>query len=360
MPSKQQTNKKKITGPKKIKAEELYLFSNLLATLIEAGIPMLASLTIMTEQTDKKDLKKVLQRVIQDINEGADLTTALSKFPHIFSNLFVSMVRAGEKGGKMVQVLQQLSDYMKAQDQLQRKIKAALSYPKFVFSFFGLVLLGIIFGLIPKFQAIFESFNTELPLPTRILIDISEFAKDHLLIELALVLITFFMFKKYRNQPAVRAYLDDMTLKIPFMGDLILKSILSKFCSTLGLLLKSGVSLVDSLDMSSQISENIRFRTAMKKVRTSVIEGGSVHQHLGQFSIFPALMVQMISVGERSGALDEMLYKIAEIYEGHVDSKISGLTSIIEPVIMVCLGAVALVVIIALYLPIFNMSGAIQ
>lgn len=345
---------------KKIKTEELYVFASHLSTLIEAGVPLLTSLSILAQQTENQEFKKVIEKINEDINEGATFTAAISKYSHLFSTLFISMIQAAEKSGKMVHVLKQLSEYLKAQDAFEKKIKSALSYPKFVMSFFMLVLCAIIFGLIPKFKDIFESFDAKLPVPTEILLNISNFAKDNILIELFIIATMVVLFKKYKKRSTVRYYLDKMKLRIPMMGQLILKSLLAKFCKTLSVLLDSGLSLVESIDIASQTSDNVLFTSAIKEVKKGVIEGSTIHHTLQQFPIFPTLMVKMVSIGEASGTLDTMLNKISEIYDGHVDSKIAGLTAIIEPALMVGMGAIVLIVIIALYLPIFNIGGAIH
>ncbi|MFQ5825693.1 MAG: type II secretion system F family protein, partial [bacterium] len=278
----------------------------------------------------------------------------------IFSNLFVAMVRAAEKGGNMAQVLKQLSIYLQEQYKLEKTIKAAIMYPRFVLFFFLFVLLAIIFGLVPKFKSIFESFNAQLPLPTQILLNMSDFAKSHLIMETLLIIFVIFLFKHYKKTKAGRYLWDKLKLKIPMMGDLILKSSLSKFCRTLSVLMQSGASLAESLEIAGNTTENILFNEAFQNVKKGIMEGSSIHFNLSQNPLFPPLLVKMVSVGEKSGNLDKMLNKISEMYDAHVESKISGLSSIIEPVLMVGLGAVALIVIIALYLPIFKMSGAIQ
>ena len=361
-------NKKPETFPKtqsrrtkaKVKTQQLYVLASHLGTLLEAGVPLLTCLSILAEQTKEKDLKEVLHRIIVDINQGSNLAQALAKFPHTFPTLFITMIKAGEKTGHMVQVLKQLSDYMKTQDEMERKIKAAVSYPTFVLSFFLLVLLAMVFGLIPKFQSMFESFNSQLPIPTQILIAVSDFAKRNLVYEISIVVILVLVARRYRQHPTVRMHLDRLKLTVPLIGEMILHSLLSKFCRTLSLLLRSGVSLVDSIDIAAMVSDNVVLQTALKKVKQGVIEGQSLHKLLARAPVFPVLMVQMVSVGESSGALDQMLDKVSEIYEGQLNHKIAGLSSIIEPALMVCLGMVALVVIIALYLPIFNLSGAIH
>lgn len=353
-------SKRKINIKKKVKLEELYIFAGQLSTLLDAGVPLILCLNILTQQTEDKHFKFIIERIIEDITAGTTLTLALSKYPNIFSPLYISMIRAGEKSGKMVQILKQLSVYLQEQDKLAKKLKAAIVYPRFVFFFFLFVLLAIIFGLVPKFKSIFESFNAQLPWPTQILLNISQFAKDHLIVEILIIVSLVFLLKHYKKTKAGRYYWDRLKLKIPMMGDLVLKSALSKFCRTLSILIQSGVSMVESLEIAGETAQNILFTEALKNIKRGVIEGASLHNKLNQNTIFPPLVVKMVSVGEESGALDKMLIKISEIYDAHVDSKISGLSSVIEPVLMAGLGAVALIVIIALYLPIFKMSSVIS
>lgn len=351
---------KKAKSKTKIKLEEIYVFANQFSTLLDAGVPLITSLSILVQQTENEDFKIIIEKNVQDINEGATLSQSISKYPNVFSNLFVSMVRAAEKGGNMAQVLKQLSHYLREQYELERRIKAAIVYPKFVFFFFVFVLLAIVFGLVPKFKSIFESFNAQLPLPTQILLNISEFAKSHLISEIVIIIFVVFLFKHYKKTKSGRYFMDKMILKIPLVGDLIVKSSLSKFCRTLSVLMQSGASLADSLDIAGNTTQNILFNQAFQNVKKGIMEGRSIQRNLSENPIFPPLMVKMVSVGEESGNLDKMLNKISEMYDAHVDSKISGLSSIIEPALMVGLGATALVVIIALYLPIFKISGAIQ
>ncbi|MFQ5707756.1 MAG: type II secretion system F family protein [bacterium] len=331
-----------------------------MSTLLDAGVPVLSCLNLMAQQSEDSEFKRVLERIVKDVNAGVTLSIAFAKFPDIFSSLFLAMVRMAEEVGNLAQVLNQLSIYLKEQDQLKKKIKAAITYPRFVLGFFLLVLLAIIFGLIPKFKEIFESFDAELPVPTQMLLNVSNFAKDHLFAELLLLAGVVFLFKQYQKSPSGRYFLDRMKLSLPVVGELFSKSALAKFCRTLSVLLQSGVSFVESLEIAGDTTQNVLFQDALREVKQGIIEGTSLKQQLSKYPVFPPLMVKMVSVGEESGSLDKMLSKISEMYDAHVDSKISGLSSIIEPALMIGLGAVALVVIIALYLPIFKMSTVIH
>ena len=345
---------------KKIKAEEIYSFANQLSMLLEAGVPLINSLAILSQQTENASFKRVIERVTDDINKGSNFTQAFAQHPKTFPTLFVAMMRAAEKGGEMVAVLKQLSVYMEQQHKLNEKIKAATVYPKFVFFFFTFVLMGIVFGLVPKFQDIFADFGAELPMPTQILMDISEFAKDNLLFEALAIGALVILFKKFKKTRQGELVLDKIKLMLPVVGDLVSKTALSRFSRTLSILIRSGVSLVDALDISSATTQNVHFVNALRNIKSGVISGESLSKMLSQHAVFPIMVVSMISTGEQSGSLDKMLSSISNLYDTHVDSKISGLSSIIEPVLMVGLGILALVVIIALYLPIFFMGEVIN
>lgn len=351
---------KKIGHKKKVKLEEIYVFADQFSTLLDAGVPLISSLSILAQQIENKHFRFIIDKIIRDVNGGDTLTRALSKYPDVFSNLFVSMVRAAEKGGNMARVLKQLSNYLQEQYNLEKKIKAAIVYPRFVFFFFLSVLLVIIFGLVPKFKSIFESFNAQLPIPTQVLINLSHFATNHLILEVAVIVTVIFLYSQFKKTTPGRYFLDRIKINLPVIGDLILKSALSKFSRTLSILMQSGVSLVECLNIAGETAQNIYIIQALKEVKQGVVAGSSLHKNLHQNPIFPILLVKMVMVGEQSGALDKMLLKVSEIYDAHVDSKISGLSSIIEPALMAGLGVVALVVIVALYLPIFRISGIVQ
>ena len=344
----------------KVKLEELYVFTSQFAELLSAGVPLISGLTIMAHQTENKHFKIVIEKVREDVNAGATLMQAMSKFPNVFSKLYIALVWAAESSGTLVKVFQQLAFYLQQQDQLNKMLKAAVVYPKFVSMFFLAVLMGIIFALIPKFQEIFASFNAELPLPTRILINISHFAKNHLIMEALIVITIVVLFKQFKKTSLGIHFLDKLKLNLPLVSEIIIKAALSKFCRTLSVLIQSGVSVVQALEIAAETVQNIHINNALRKVKRGIIEGTSLNYNLNRNPIFPILMVKMISVGEESGSLDKMLIKVSEIYDSFIDSKVKGLSTIIEPALMMLLGAVALVVIIALYLPIFKIGSVIQ
>ncbi len=344
-------------GNKTVKTEELYTFANQLATLLNAGVPLVSCLTILTQQTENKFFKSVIEKISVDVRSGYSLTHAFSKFPKIFPSLFTSMVRASEKGGNMAKVLKQLAVYLEEQNKMAKKIKSAMVYPKFVSGFFGLVLCAVLFGLVPKFEAIFAGFDAELPKPTQLLMALSDFLKDYLIFEIIFTAVLFFSFKQFKKTETGRYILDKAFIRLPVIGEVVVKSILSKFCRTFSILLQSGVSIIDSIDIAGSTTNNVHFTDAFQKVKQGVLGGETLNSKMGQNSIFPPMVVSMIATGEQSGALDNMLNSVSELYEEHVNLKISGLTSIIEPVMMVALGVVALIVIIALYLPIFHMGS---
>ncbi|MCG8608684.1 type II secretion system F family protein [bacterium] len=345
---------------KKVKTEELYTFANQLSTLLSAGVPLLTALQILSEQTENKLFKKTIEDIEDSINAGSTLTQAIGRHPRIFPKLFVSMVRAAEKSGQMAEILGQLSNYLKQQHKIRKKVKAATAYPKFIFFFFLIVLAGIIFGLVPRFKSVFESFGATLPLPTQILLTASHLAREYLLYEVLIIVALIVLYKRFKKTPKGELVLEMGKMKLPIVGDLVKKSAISKFCRTLAMLIRSGVSLVDALDIAGATTESIHFTKAIQNVKSGVLGGESLQARLKQHAIFPIMVVSMVATGEQSGSLDQMLNGISDLYDTNVDTKITGLSSILEPALMIGLGVVALIVIIALYLPIFFMSNVIN
>ena len=347
----------KFFSPRPVKREEIYVFSNQLAVLLESGVPMIAALSILSQQTEDARFRKVIEQLQEDINAGATVTKALSNFPDIFPHLFISLVRAAEVGGQLPQILKLISHYLQEQDKLDKKLKSAIIYPKFVFGFFLVVLMGILFGLVPKFEETFKSFGSELPAPTQLLLDFSRFVSDNLVFGILGIVAFIISYKRFKKTDAGRLFFDKLKLKIPVVGDLTQKAALSKFCRTLKILMQSGVPLVESLDIAGETAENVLFTKALKNIKQGVIGGESLSKQMNQFAIFPPMVVKMIATGEESGSLEKMLKSISELYDTHVDSKIAGLTTIIEPVLMIGIGLIVVIVIFALYLPIFNMGN---
>jgi type IV pilus assembly protein PilC len=345
---------------KKVKTEELYTFADQLSTLLSSGVPLLTALQILREQTQDAHFKKTIEGITESINAGSTLTQAINRYPRIFPTLFISMVRAAEKGGQMAEIFAQLSHYLEEQHKIMKKVKAATAYPKFIFIFFLIVLSGILFGLVPKFKSIFEGFGASLPLPTQILLTASHLAREYLPFEALIIVVLIVSYKQFKKTPKGELVLDQVKMKLPVVGDLVRKSAISKFCRTLAMLIRSGVSLVDALEIAGATTESIHFTKAIQNVKSGVLSGESLHAGLKHHAIFPIMVVSMVATGEQSGALDQMLNGISDLYDTNVDAKISGLSSILEPALMIGLGVVALLVIIALYLPIFFMSNVIQ
>ncbi len=349
-------NSKLISG-KPVKREEVYVFANQLAVLLDAGVSMLSALSILYQQTQDARFRKVIAHLQEEINAGATVTKAFSSLPNIFPQLFVSLIRAAEVGGQLPQILRLVSHYLQEQDKVDKKLKSAIVYPKFVFGFFMVVLMGILFGLVPKFEETFKSFGSELPAPTQLLLDFSRFAFDNLVFGILGIVASFISYKRFKKTDAGRLFFDKIKLRIPVVGDLTQKAALSKFCRTLKILMQSGVPLVESLEIAGETTENILFTNALKNIKQGVIGGQSLSKKMNEFAIFPAMVVKMIATGEESGSLGKMLKSISELYDTHVETKIAGLTTIIEPALMIGIGIVVVIVILALYLPIFNMGN---
>ncbi len=347
----------KLISPKPVKREEVYVFANQLAVLLDAGVSMLSALSILSQQTQDARFRKVIDQLQEDINAGATVTKAFSSFPNIFPQLFVSLIRAAEVGGQLPQILRLVSQYLQQQDKVDKKLKSAIVYPKFVFGFFMVVLMGILFGLVPKFEETFKTFGSELPAPTQLLLDFSRFALDNLVFGILGIVAFSISYKRFKQTDAGRLFFDKMKLRIPLFGDLTQKASLSKFCRTLKILMQSGVPLVESLDIAGETTENVLFTNALKNIRQGVIGGQSLSKQMNQFAIFPEMVVKMIATGEESGSLEKMLKSVSELYDTHVDTKIAGLSTIIEPVLMIGIGIIVVIVILALYLPIFNIGN---
>jgi len=270
------------------------------------------------------------------------------------------MIKAAELGGNMGGILDQLATYVEDKDKIDRKVKSATSYPRFILIFFGVVVSGVIFGLVPKFKDIFESFNAQLPGPTLAILAVSNFVKDNILYEGVLLLALVVGYKILSRSDWGRHLIDGLKFKIPVFGKMIKKSIIARFSKTLGTLTKNGVVLVDALRIAGETANNVVVQEIVGEVKKGVTGGATLARSMKDYAIFPPMMVKMVAVGEESGALDLMLEKISEFYERQFNSSIDGITSVIEPILMVGLGALALIVVIALYLPIFQMTGAIH
>ncbi len=344
---------------KKIPTDQILVFFRQLSTMVDAGVPLVDSLAVLHEQAEHPRFKLVIEQVKTSVEAGNNFSAALSKFPEIFPRLGVSMIKAAEVGGNLGNILSQLADYIENQDKIDKKIKSAASYPRFILIFFAIVVSAVIYGLVPKFQDIFESLGATLPGPTLAIIAVSNFAKNNLLYEVIFIVLLIIGLQLMVKQPWGRLFIDRLKLKLPILGEISVKSTIARFCKTLGTLTKNGVPLVDALSIASETANNVVVQHMVADVKNKVSSGASLAESMKAHAIFPMMVVKMVAVGEESGALEMMLNKVSEFYESQFNSKIESLTSIIEPVLMIGLGLLATVIVIALYLPIFQLSGAI-
>lgn len=345
---------------KKIKADDLVVFSRQLATMVDAGIPLVGALDILGEQIENKAFGSVILKIRNDIETGSSLSDALSRHKNVFSTLFVSMVKAGESSGMLDEILDRLAAYLEKTSALQKKIGSALIYPAVVSSMAIVITLLLLIKVIPVFKDIFSGFGAALPTPTMILIAISDAVRKYFpVVAIALVAVGFFVSRYIRTEKGRLAY-DLLLLRMPIFGLLFKKVAISKFTRTLSTLIKSGVPILNSLDIVGKTAGNKAIELAVETVRANVREGESIADPLARSKLFPPMVVRMISVGEQSGQLEKMLTKIADFYDEQVDAAVSGLTSLIEPIIIAFLGIVIGTVVICMFLPIFKISTIVN
>jgi type IV pilus assembly protein PilC len=345
----------------KVKLKDLAIFARQFATMINSGLSLLRALSILAEQTENKTLASATEELRDDVQKGSSLSAAMSKHPKIFSTLFVSMVRAGETGGQLDTVLTRLADGFEKDYKLRQKVKAAMTYPVVVGAIAMLIVVIMLLFIVPTFAEMFTSLGGVLPLPTRILLTISEQAKWIVPAVIVLSIAGFITYKRLRQGNAeARLRFDSIKLKIPVFGDLFKKVALSRFTRTLALLLRSGVPILQALDIVGETTGNEVLTRAAQDVRESVRSGESMAGPLTKHEVFPPMVVQMIAVGEDTGALDSMLDKIADFYDQEVESTTESLTALIEPIMIAVLGGIVGSMIIALYMPMFKIFDLVK
>lgn len=343
----------------KITKKDIVIFTRQFSTMIDAGLPLVQGLTILADQTENKTFRNILRQVTKDVEGGSSLADALKKHPKVFDNLFVNLIAAGEVGGILDTILQRLSAYIEKAEKLKARIKGAMTYPLVVVAIAIIVIAVILVFVIPVFQEMFSSMGAGLPVPTQIVVNMSNFIKGNIhFIIIALILIGV-LFKFYRNSVKGRKQTDAIALKLPIFGPLLKKVAVARFTRTLGTMISSGVPILDALTVVAKTSGNVVLEDVIYEVRGSIAEGQTIAEPLAETEIFPAMVVQMISVGEATGALDSMLEKIAEFYEDEVDVAVDALTSMLEPLLMVFLGGSIGGLVVAMYLPIFKMAAAL-
>ncbi len=340
-----------------VKVDDLALMTRQLATLVRAKIQIVEALSALVDQVEDKNLRLVLSDCRQKVNEGASLAKALSDHPKVFNNIYVNMVEAGEASGTLEIVLLRLADFTEAQVKLKNKIKGAMTYPA-IMGVFGFGMMNVIFIFVsPKMAKIFTSTKRELPLITKICIAISEFMQGYWWAVILAMVGSFFAFRRYINTPAGRSHWDRMLLKMPIVGILVKMINVSRFCSTLGTLMQSGVPILTAMTIVKNLISNVHMAEAVEKARISVSEGASLTQPLIQSGYFPPMVTHMIKLGERSGELEPMLKIISENYEDQVQSKIGGLTSVLEPVMMMGLGGAVGFIVFAVVIPMMDLTA---
>jgi type IV pilus assembly protein PilC len=344
---------------KKVKQRSVAIFTRQLATMIDAGLPLVQSLEVLSSQQDSKLFKDIIRGIREDVEGGSTFAGALKKHPAAFNELYTNLVVAGEEGGILDTILNRLAAYIEKAEALKKKVKSALIYPATIVTVAVFVVMILMIFVIPVFETMFKSAGQSLPLPTVIVLTISKMIKKYIIIFVPALILFFFLFKRYYKTENGRAVVDRLLLRLPVFGPLFRKIAVARFSRTLGTLVSSGVPILDGLTIVSRTSGNRAIEIAIMNARASIREGETIAEPLARSSLFPPMVIQMIAVGESTGALDTMLSKIAEFYEDEVDVAVSNLTSLLEPLLMMFLGVVIGGVVIAMYLPIFNMAGAV-
>lgn len=347
---------------KRVKSADLLVFTRQLSTIVSAGLPLLQGLDILADQTDDPNFAAVIDGVSQDVESGETFSDALRKYPKAYPDLYVSMVRAGEAGGDLDGVLMQLADYLEATEDLRRRIKSAMTYPVVAFSMIILIASGLIIFVVPQFAEIFESFGRDLPAPTQILINISDFLRTFIawVVMLGAGVGIYFFLKIYGSTKTGRFNIDAFKLRLPVFGDLLRKVAISRFTRTLSTLTRSGVAILQALEIVERTAGNEVYAKAIRESADSVRNGETLADPLARSEVFPAMVTRMIAVGEKTGALETMLMKISDFYDSEVRAKVDGLTSLIEPILIGMMGLVVGGIVIALFMPILQLSQLVN
>jgi type IV pilus assembly protein PilC len=345
---------------KRVKLKDLAVFSRQFATMIDSGLSLLRALSILCDQTESKELARVLGEVRKDVETGSPLSTAMGQHPKVFPPLMVNMTRAGEVGGFLDAVMLQIAKNYEAEVRLRGKIKSAMTYPVVVLVMALLMCVGMLLFVVPTFSKMFKDLGGTLPLPTRVLVALSDGLRLGAPVLLVLLVALAVTYAKVKRKDSVRAIVDPMKLKVPVFGNLFRKIALSRFARNLGTMTSSGVPILQSLDIVADTTGNVVLARAIRDVQESVRTGESLAKPLEQHPVFPAMVVQMMAVGEDTGALDQMLLKISEFYDQEVEATTEQLTALIEPIMIGILGGVVGAMVVALYMPIFKVFDLIK
>lgn len=355
---------KRKAGPKrqrgKVKSQDLVVFTRQLATMMDAGLPLVQSLTALEEQTDSPVLKPVLRNITEQVERGLAFSEALTEHPKIFNKLFVSMVQAGETGGLLAEILDRLACYLESSSRLKKKVKSAMTYPVIVCFIALSIALFLIIKVIPVFGNIYKEFGAQLPAPTQMLMTISDVIRTYFILAIASAGGLTFGLVKFKRTKTGTALWDRATLRLPVFGKLAHKVAISRFSRTFAALLRSGVPILETLRIVGQSSGNTVVEIAVERTASSIERGDNLAVALGQHAIFPPMLVRMVSAGEQTGKVDVMLEKISDFYDEEIEATLSALTSLIEPLLIVFLGVVVGSIVICMFLPIFKLNQVVQ
>lgn len=342
-----------------VSSKDLVVFTRQFCTMIDAGLPLVQCLDILSRQQDNPYFKKCIFEVKESVESGSTFAEALQKHPKIFDELYVNLVAAGEVGGILDTILNRLAAYIEKSLKLKKQVKSAMTYPVTIIGIASVVVGVILIFVIPSFESMFESFNQALPLPTQIVINMSRGLKKYIIVILGAIWLFIFLCKRFYATPKGRELVDHYALKMPVVGVLIRKVAVAKFTRTLGTMISSGVPILDGLEIVAKTAGNRTVEKAIYQVRQSISEGKTIAEPLTKSGVFPPMVCQMIAVGEQAGAIDTMLNKIADFYDDEVDDAVGNLTAMMEPLLMLFLGTVVGGLVIAMYLPIFKLAGAV-
>lgn len=350
----------KVKGGKKIKSEDIVIFTRQFATMIDAGIPILQSLEAMGEQAANVSFKATIITIQEDIQLGGSLSSAFAKHPKVFDSLYVNMLRVGETGGILGTILDRVALYLEKSEKLKHKVQSAMIYPAVVVSMAMVITIVLIIKVVPTFAQIYDSLGQKLPLMTQMLIDLSNVMQHQFFLIVGVIVAVVMAFIKYRQTDIGRLKTDEIALKLPIFGDLVSKISVSRFSRTFSTLSQSGVSILETLDIVGKTCGNRVIELLVDEVKLSVREGESIAVPLSKSKYFPPMVTRMIAIGEKTGQLEKMLSKVAEFYDEQVDTAVEGLTKIIEPLIIAFLGIVVGFIVVALFMPILNLTAVIK
>jgi type IV pilus assembly protein PilC len=341
----------------KVPPKELSIFTRQFSVMIDAGLPLVQCLEILGGQQQHKGFQKTIDAIRRDVEEGATLQTSMSKHPQAFNDLYVNMVGAGEAGGILDIILQRLAGYIEKAVKLTAKVKGAMTYPIAIISIAGIVVWVIMVKVIPVFSQMYEGMGEKLPAPTLVCMALSGILINYGYVVVALLVMAWFGIKYYYKTESGHLLLDKLMLRIPVIGDMLLKVAVARFCRTLGTLTTSGVPILEGMEITARTAGNMVIHNAILKAKEAVEQGRNIAAPLEETKVFPPMVVQMVNVGEATGALDAMLSKVADFYEDEVDTAVAAMTSLMEPLIIALLGGIIGFIVIAMYMPIFNMAN---